>query len=103
MGEFGCMLKINKIVGREHYPNAGCVVMAGARLRRGVVIGMAEPKTYSRHSKDFATSIYHTLGIDSHRTCFPPLIRPTSVARGAVLEGIFAEARKFLRIERPNV
>ena len=34
MGEFGRTPRINKDGGRDHYPNAGCVVMAGANIKR---------------------------------------------------------------------
>ena len=94
MGEFGRTPKINKMAGRDHYPNAGCVVMAGAGVRRGVVIGEtdrngAAPKTRPWQPEDFAASIYHALGIDPHRTYFPRLTRPTPIASGSVIDGLF--------------
>jgi len=95
MGEFGRTPKINKMAGRDHYPNAGCVVMAGANVRRGVVIGEtdrngAAPKTRPWQPEDFAASIYHAIGIDPHRTYFPRLTRPTPIASGSVIDGLFA-------------
>ena len=94
MGEFGRTPKINKMAGRDHYPNAGCVVMAGAGVRRGVVIGEtdrngAAPKTRPWQPEDFAASIYHALGIDPHRNYFPRLTRPTPIASGSVIDGLF--------------
>jgi uncharacterized protein DUF1501 len=95
MGEFGRTPKINKMAGRDHYPNAGCVVMAGAGVRRGVVIGEtdrngAAPKTRPWQPEDFAASIYHALGIDPHHIYFPRITRPTPIANGSVIEGLFA-------------
>jgi hypothetical protein len=95
MGEFGRTPKINKMAGRDHYPNAGCVVMAGAGVRRGVVIGETDksgavPKTRPWHPEDFAASIYHALGIDPHNTYFPRLPRPTPISTGSVIDGLFA-------------
>jgi len=95
MGEFGRTPKINKMAGRDHYPNAGSVVMAGAGVRRGVVIGAtdrngAAPKTRPWLPEDFAASIYHALGIDPHRTYFPRITRPTPIASGAVIDELFA-------------
>jgi Protein of unknown function (DUF1501) len=95
MGEFGRTPKINKMAGRDHYPNAGCAVLAGAGVQRGVVIGQtdrngAQPKTRPWGPEDFAASIYHALGMDAHRTYFPRLTRPTPIASGSVIEGLFA-------------
>ncbi|MDP7015390.1 MAG: DUF1501 domain-containing protein [Pirellulaceae bacterium] len=95
MGEFGRTPKINKTAGRDHYPRAGCALMAGAGVHRGAVIGAtdrqgAEPRTRPWTPEDFAASIYHGVGIDPHRTYFPRLTRPTSIASGQVIDGLFA-------------
>ena len=94
MGEFGRTPKINKTAGRDHYPSAGCALLAGAGIQRGAVIGStdrkgAEPKTRPWTPEDFAASIYHGLGIDHHRTYFPRLTRPTPIANGQVIDGLF--------------
>jgi len=94
MGEFGRTPKINKYAGRDHYPSAGNVLMAGAGVQRGAVIGAtdrsgSEPKTRPWRPEDFAASIYHGLGIDHHRTYFPRITRPTPIAGGQVIDGLF--------------
>ncbi|MCE9607593.1 MAG: DUF1501 domain-containing protein, partial [Planctomycetia bacterium] len=95
MGEFGRTPRINKDGGRDHYPNAGCVLMAGAGIRRGVVIGATDrngavPAARPYTPGDVAASIYHALGIDPHGTYFPRLPRPTPIADGRVIDGLFA-------------
>jgi len=95
MGEFGRTPRINKDGGRDHYPNAGCVLMAGAGIRRGAVIGATDrngavPATRPYTPGDVAASIYHALGIDSHGTYFPRLPRPTPIADGRIIDGLFA-------------
>lgn len=95
MGEFGRTPKINKHGGRDHYPGAGSVLLAGAGIASGAVIGAtdrqgAEPKTRPWHPEDFAYSIYQALGMDPHATHFPRLTRPTPIANGSVIEGLFA-------------
>lgn len=95
MGEFGRTPRINKTAGRDHYPNAGCLLMAGAGIARGVVVGATDrngtsPKTLPCRPEDVAGSIYHALGIDHHHTYFPRLPRPTPIADGRVIEGLFA-------------
>ena len=94
MGEFGRTPRINKDAGRDHYPNAGCVLMAGAGVKRGTVIGATDrngsvPATRPWSPEDVAASIYHALGIDPHRTYFPRLPRPTPIADGQVIDGLF--------------
>lgn len=94
MGEFGRTPRINKDGGRDHYPNAGCLLMAGAGVRRGAVIGSTDrtgsiPATRPWGPEDVAASVYHALGIDAHRTYFPRLPRPTPIADGQVIDGLF--------------
>lgn len=95
MGEFGRTPRINREGGRDHYPNAGCLLMAGGGVNGGVVIGATDrngalPATRPFGPEDVAASIYHALGLDPHRTHFPRLPRPTPIADGAVIEGLFA-------------
>ncbi len=94
MGEFGRTPKINATSGRDHYPNAGSVLMAGGPVQRGVVIGATDrkgslPSTRPYRPEDFATSIYHALGIDPHLTYFPRLTRPTPISSGNIIDGLF--------------
>ena len=95
MGEFGRTPKINSFAGRDHYPNAGNVLMAGGPINRGVVIGATDhkgslPKTRPCRPEDFAASIYHAMGIDPYQTYFPRLSRPTPIANGEVIKGLFS-------------
>ena len=95
LGEFGRTPKINKYAGRDHYPAAGNALLAGGGVRRGAVIGAtdrqgATPRTRPWRPEDFAASIYHALGIDHHTTYFPRLPRPTPIADGSVIDGLFA-------------
>ncbi len=94
MGEFGRTPKVNKTAGRDHYPRAGNVLLAGAGIRGGAVIGAtdkngAAPKTRPWRPEDFGASIYHALGIDHHRTYFPHLPRPTPIADGEIIDNLF--------------
>jgi hypothetical protein len=94
MGEFGRTPKINKNAGRDHYPAAGSVLMAGGGVKGGTVIGAtdskgAQPMTRPLKPEDFAASIYHALGIDPHQTYFPRITRPTPITNGQVIDGLF--------------
>jgi len=95
MGEFGRTPKINKEAGRDHYPRAGSALLAGAGVKGGAVIGAtdkigADPVTRPWGPADFAASIYHALGLDVHTTYYPRLPRPTPIADGEVIHGLFA-------------
>lgn len=72
-GEFGRTPRINSKGGRDHWPRVGPAFLAGGGLRTGQVLGatdrtashvVSRPITY----KDVFATLYHTLGIDPHRT-----------------------------------
>ncbi|HJZ58468.1 MAG TPA: DUF1501 domain-containing protein [Gemmataceae bacterium] len=78
MGEFGRTPKISAQVGRDHWPQVNCALLAGGGMRTGQVIGAtdriageaaARPVTWGEL---FAT-LYHNLGIDPHRATIPDL------------------------------
>ncbi|MDX1930046.1 MAG: DUF1501 domain-containing protein [Pirellulaceae bacterium] len=70
MGEFGRTPKINATTGRDHFPDAWSVALAGAKIKGGQVIGSTTPD--GQEVKDrpvsagelFATAL-ELLGIDS--------------------------------------
>ncbi len=85
--EFGRTPRINSMAGRDHWPNAFSIVMAGGGTRRGVVIGATDkigaivtdrPIT----PPDMAATILHALGIDPATTLHTPLGRPVELAGG---------------------
>lgn len=73
MGEFGRTPKINGNAGRDHWNEAGCVLLAGGGLRMGQVIGTTDSRGERsrtqpiRYQNIFAT-LYHVLGIDPEQT-----------------------------------
>ncbi len=69
MGEFGRTPKINGQVGRDHWPNVNCAVLAGGGMKAGQVIGatdriageaVSRPVTFG----ELYATIYKNLGID---------------------------------------
>lgn len=80
MGEFGRTPKINSNAGRDHWNEAGCVLLAGGGLRMGQVIGATDSRGERsrsqpiRYQNIFAT-LYHVLGIDPAQT-LPDMGRP---------------------------
>jgi hypothetical protein len=80
MGEFGRTPRINRDAGRDHWNEAGCVLLAGGGLRMGQVIGTTDRRGERargqpiRYQSIFAT-LYHVLGIDPAQT-LPDMGRP---------------------------
>jgi hypothetical protein len=73
LGEFGRTPRISARVGRDHWPNVNCVLMAGGGMKTGQAIGATDkiageatqrPVSYGEL---FAT-LYRNLGIDVTRT-----------------------------------
>jgi len=78
MGEFGRTPKISGQVGRDHWPQVNCAVMAGGGMQTGQVIGatdriageaVARPVTFG----ELYATLYHNLGIDPSTTTVPDL------------------------------
>jgi uncharacterized protein (DUF1501 family) len=78
MGEFGRTPKISAQVGRDHWPQVNCALLAGGGMRTGQVIGatdriaaeaVARPVTFG----ELYATLYHNLGIDVSRTTIQDL------------------------------
>jgi hypothetical protein len=74
LGEFGRTPKVSYPgPGREHWADAGCVIMAGGGLRMGQVIGQTDTRAEQAREKSISfqniiATIYHVLGIDPGAT-----------------------------------
>jgi hypothetical protein len=78
MGEFGRTPKINGQVGRDHWPQVNCALLAGGGMPTGQVIGatdriageaVARPVTFG----ELYATLYRNLGIDVDRTTIQDL------------------------------
>src|SRR5262245_24518852 len=88
MGEFGRTPKISAQVGRDHWPQVNCALLAGGGMRTGQVIGatdriageaVARPVTHG----ELHATLYHNLGIDTARTTLSDLNgRPQYLVEG---------------------
>ena len=94
--EFGRTPKINGTGGRDHWPKVFSIVMAGGGIARGKVYGSsdataAEPQDNPLTVEDFATTLYHCLGIGADRKLMAPGDRPVRIVRdGQVIRGMLA-------------
>jgi len=86
-GEFGRTPKINAAAGRDHWAGCNTVVLAGAGIRGGQVIGAsdkvaAHPVARPISPADLAATIYHALGIDTRLELRDNLARPYLLTTG---------------------
>jgi hypothetical protein len=89
MGEFGRTPKINGNAGRDHHGRANSIVLFGAGIPAGLVIGRTDPTGDAPVDRpftpaDLAWVLYHKLGIDPDTTRFQsPDGRPVRLVDGA--------------------
>lgn len=67
-GEFGHTPRINGNAGRDHWPQAQSILLAGGGFRHGQVIGATNAKAEHPVSRkigveDFCATVYHALGL----------------------------------------
>jgi hypothetical protein len=85
--EFGRTPKINGTAGRDHWPKVFSVVMAGGGIKKGLVYGTSnatasEPEDDPLTVEDWATTIYHGLGINADKELMAPGDRPIEIVNG---------------------
>ena len=96
LGEFGRTPKVNERGGRDHWPHAMSILMAGAGIPGGQVIGATDSQGYyaaeNVHSpEDFAATLYTKLGIDHRQTLYTNTGRPVAlVNKGQPIQEILA-------------
>jgi len=96
LGEFGRTPKVNKDAGRDHWPHAMSVLMAGAGVPRGQVVGATDAKGYHASEniyrpEDFASSIYTKMGVDPAQMLHTNTGRPVQlVNNGRLIKELFA-------------
>ena len=69
-GEFGRTPKISAQVGRDHWPQVNCAIMAGGGMKTGQIIGSTDRIAGEAASRpvtwgEIYATLYHNLGIDS--------------------------------------
>mgnify|MGYP002174512147 CR=1 FL=1 len=87
MSEFGRTPKVNPAGGRDHWPHAMSVLVAGAGVPPGQIIGATDVKGYYASEniyspEDFACSLYTKMGIDPHKILYTNTGRPLPIVNG---------------------
>jgi uncharacterized protein (DUF1501 family) len=83
-GEFGRTPRINTGAGRDHWPGAMSVVMAGGGLKMGQAIGVSDakaeyPKERPLTPEDVLSTMYQVLGIDQNAHYLNEAQRPIKI------------------------
>jgi uncharacterized protein (DUF1501 family) len=87
MGDFGRTPTINHDGGRDHYPHAGNVVLAGAGLKTGQVIGQTDEDGREIRERpvtvpELFQTLAFSLGLDPNQEHDSPQGRPIKVVDG---------------------
>jgi hypothetical protein len=85
--EFGRTPRINEMAGRDHWPGAFSIVMAGGGIKQGLAIGATDRTAAAIVDRpitpaDMAATLLTVLGIDPDTTLHTPLGRPVPLANG---------------------
>jgi uncharacterized protein (DUF1501 family) len=92
VGDFGRTPRINARGGRDHFPACSSVLLAGAGIRGGVVVGATDADGTAIAERpvevpDLFRTLAHALGLDADRVRMAPTGRPiTTVDGGTVIE-----------------
>lgn len=87
MGEFGRTPFVNPDLGRDHWPSAWSLAIAGGGIKGGVVVGETDTEGANVTSRatsmgDLFATIYKAFGVDWTKEYPTPIGRPVKIANG---------------------
>ena len=91
-GEFGRTPKINNLGGRDHWPHAFSMLVAGGGFAGGRVIGATDPEGAKKEPEkpifveDLHATALDLLGVDYLKEIMTPIGRPMALSKGDVVE-----------------
>lgn len=97
-GEFGRTPKINNLGGRDHWPHAFSMLVAGGGFAGGRVIGSTDPEGVKKEPEkpvfveDLHATVLDLLGVDYAKEIMTPVGRPMALSKGDVVDELVAEA-----------
>ncbi len=91
MTDFGRTPAVNSASGRDHWASAGFIVMAGAGVPGGSVLGATDDEggkviRDEYFTEDVAATIYHKLGLPADLTVTAPDGRPIRLVEGRLIK-----------------
>src|SRR5205823_8271221 len=90
VGEFGRSPRINKLAGRDHWPQCYTALLAGGGVKRGHVHGSSDkvgayPSADPVRPEDLSATMFHLLGIDPRSEVRDALNRPLPISTGEII------------------
>lgn len=95
-GEFGRTPKINNVGGRDHWPHAFSMLVAGGGFAAGRVMGATDPEGEKKepvnpvHVEDLHATIQDLFGIDYSKEIMTSVGRPMALSKGEVVAALKA-------------
>lgn len=95
-GEFGRTPKINNLGGRDHWPHAFSMLVAGGGFAGGRVMGSTDPEGVKKEPEkpvfveDLHATVLDLFGIDYAKELMTPVGRPMALSKGDVVEELVA-------------
>lgn len=85
--EFGRTPKLNATGGRDHWPKVFSTILAGGGAKAGLAFGRSddtasEPAESPLSVADWATTVYHLVGITADKELMAPGARPVEIVNG---------------------
>jgi hypothetical protein len=95
MGEFGRTPKINPLGGRDHWPNAFSVALAGGRIKGGVVVGATDPEGTKDPEDpvkvgDLHATLLTAVGLNPEKVNASKVGRTVRLAEGTAVEKLLS-------------
>jgi uncharacterized protein (DUF1501 family) len=93
LAEFGRTPRINRAAGRDHWAACNTVLLAGAGVPGGLVVGASDrtaayPTRDPVTPEDLAATVYHLLGIDPSARLWATDGRPMTVSLGTPVRAL---------------
>jgi hypothetical protein len=87
MGEMGRSPRVNRLAGRDHWPQCGFALLFGGGVKEGFVLGASDrmaayPTDHPVTPGDLVATIYHLLGVDPELMVNDLTGRPIGIAHG---------------------
>ena len=95
VGEFGRSPRINKLAGRDHWPQCYPAILAGGGTKRGAIVGASDrmgayPVSDALRPEDLSATMFELLGLDPAAEVYDALNRPLPISPGRAIEGVLA-------------
>jgi len=93
-GEFGRTPKINALEGRDHWPHAFSMLVAGGGFAGGRVLGATDPQGEKKEPEnpvlveDLHATVQDLLGIDYEKEVMTPIGRPMALSKGEPVKAL---------------